>query len=115
MTSLKPYRGMAIIFGFYALGEFISSTLRLPIPGSVVGMLLLLLALFSGGIQIEWVESEAELFVKNMSIFFVPPGVGIVTYLTLIESQLLPISLALVVSFTVTLLITAKIVEVARK
>ncbi len=105
------YRGLAIIFSFYALGEFTSFVLNLSIPGSVIGMLYLLAALLGGAVRLEWVENEAELFVKNMSIMFVPPGVGIVAYLGLLKAQAVPVFGALVVSFLVTLFVTAKTVE----
>ncbi|ACJ17013.1 Hypothetical effector of murein hydrolase [Thermococcus onnurineus NA1] len=108
------YRGLAIIFGFFLMGEWLSETLSLSIPGSVLGMLLLLGALLSGVIKLEWVENEAEIFVRNMSVLFIPPGVGIVTYLGLIKSQVVPIFGALLISFIVTLLATAKTVELIR-
>jgi len=112
---MRPYRGLAIIFGFYALGEFTSLALDLPVPGSVLGMLFLLAALLSGAVRLEWVEGEAELLVRNMSVMFIPPGVGIVTYGALITSQAVPIVGALVISFLVTLLVTAKTVEILRR
>ncbi|ASJ15066.1 CidA/LrgA family protein [Thermococcus radiotolerans] len=112
---MRPYRGLAIIFGFYALGEFASFALNLTIPGSVLGMLFLLAALLTGAIRLEWVEGEAELFVRNMSVMFVPPGVGIVTYIGLIKSQAVPIFVALILSFLVTLVVTAKTVELLRR
>ncbi|KUH34847.1 effector of murein hydrolase LrgA [Thermococcus celericrescens] len=112
---MRPYRGLAIIFGFYALGEFTTYVLNLTIPGSVLGMLFLLGALLTGAIKLEWVEGEAELFVRNMSVMFIPPGVGIVTYLGLIKSQVVPISVALILSFLVTLVVTAKTVELLRR
>ncbi|AEK73463.1 putative effector of murein hydrolase [Thermococcus sp. 4557] len=112
---MRPYRGLAIIFGFYALGEFTSFALNLTIPGSVLGMLFLLGSLLAGLIKLEWVEGEAELFVRNMSVMFIPPGVGIVTYLGLIKSQVIPIFVALVLSFLITLVVTAKTVEFLRR
>ncbi len=105
------YRGLAIIFTFYALGEFTSSVLSLSIPGSVIGMLYLLAALLGDAVKLEWVENEAELFVRNMSVMFIPPGVGIVTYLGLLRVQAVPVFGALVLSFIATLFVTAKIVE----
>ncbi|WP_048150454.1 CidA/LrgA family protein [Palaeococcus ferrophilus] len=110
---MNAYRGLAIIFGFYALGELLSRSL--PVPGSVMGMLLLLAALLAGIVELEWVENEAELFVRNMSVMFIPPGVGIVTYLGLLRSQALSIFTSLVVSFLVTLILTAKTVEFLRR
>jgi holin-like protein len=112
---MRLYIGLTIIFGFYALGELTSSAFNLPVPGSVLGMLFLLSALLSGVVKPEWVENEAELFIRNMSVFFIPPGVGIVAYLGLIRAQLVPISLALLISFVVTLFVTAKTVEVVRR
>jgi len=112
---MRPYRGLAIIFGFYALGELITYILNLTIPGSVLGMLFLLGALLAGLIKLEWVEGEAELFVRNMSVMFIPPGVGIVSYIGLIKSQAIPIFAALILSFLITLLVTAKTVEFLRR
>ncbi|BAD86338.1 putative effector of murein hydrolase [Thermococcus kodakarensis KOD1] len=112
---MNAYRGLAIIFGFYALGEFTSSAFNLPIPGSVLGMLFLLAALTAGIVRLEWVENEAELFVKNMSVMFIPPGVGIILYISLLKSQLIPVVGAIVVSFLVTLITTAKVVELLRR
>ena len=111
---MEFYRGLAIIFGFYALGGLTSSALDLSIPGSVLGMLYLLAALLGGGVKLEWVENEAELFVRNMSVMFVPPGVGIVAYIGLLKSQVVPVSGALIVSFLITILVTAKTVELLR-
>ncbi len=108
------YRGLAVIFGFYFVGELLSNTLNLTIPGSVLGMILLALALFSGAVKAEWCEREAEFFVRHMSILFVPPGAGIILYMDLIKSELLPIAAALFISFFATLLVTAKVVEVLR-
>ncbi len=105
------YKGLAIIFGFLFLGEIVVRGLNLPIPGNVVGMILLTLALIFNVVKIEDVEKEAELFVKNMSIMFIPPGVGIVLYWGLIKSQAVPIFAALIVSFFVTIILTAKFVE----
>ncbi|ACS34321.1 CidA/LrgA family protein [Thermococcus gammatolerans] len=112
---MRPYRGLTVIFGFYALGEIVSSGLHLPVPGSVLGMLFLLFALLSGAVKLEWVENEAEFLVKNMSVLFIPPGVGIILYLGLIRAQLVPVSVALVLSFVITLFVTAKTVEVLRR
>lgn len=88
--------------------------LSFPIPGNVVGMVLLTLALVFDIVRLEDVEKEAELLVRNMSVMFIPPGVGIVLYWGLIKSQAVPIFTALIVSFIVTIILTAKLVESLR-
>lgn len=52
--------------------------------------------------------------MRNMSVMFIPPGVGIVLYWGLIKSQAVPIFAALIVSFFVTIILTAKLVESLR-
>ncbi|KPU63787.1 CidA/LrgA family protein [Thermococcus argininiproducens] len=105
------YKGLAIIFGFLFIGEGITEVLHLPIPGNVIGMILLTFALLFKLVKIEDVEKEAELFIRNMSVMFIPPGVGIIAYWGLIKSQILPITTTLVISFLLTLILTAKLVE----
>ncbi|MBS3781005.1 MAG: CidA/LrgA family protein [Candidatus Thermoplasmatota archaeon] len=108
------YKGLAIIFGFYFLGEVSMELSNLPIPGNVLGMILLVLALGGGMIDLKDVEREAEFFVDNMSIMFIPPGVGIMLYFGLLIDEILPIIGALVLSFIITIVFTGKIVEVLR-
>jgi len=105
------YRGLAIIFTFLFIGEGVERLFNLPIPGNVIGLILLTFALLLGIVRLEDVEKEAELFVKNMSIMFIPPGVGIILYWELIKDQAIPIFGALLFSFLFTLLLTAKLVE----
>ncbi|AIF68514.1 effector of murein hydrolase [Palaeococcus pacificus DY20341] len=108
------YKGLAIIFGFLFMGEAIAEIFELSVPGNVIGMMLLTLALLTNIVKLEDVEREAEFFVRNMSVMFIPPGVGIVLYWGLIKSQAIPIFGALIVSFLLTLLLTAKFVELLR-
>ncbi len=108
------YRGLAIIFGFYFMGEVTAEIANLPIPGNVLGMIFLVLALGGGLINLKDVEKEAEFFIDNMSIMFIPPGVGVMLYFGLLRDEFLPIIGALGLSFVITLGVTGKIVEVLR-
>jgi len=108
------YKGLAIIFGFYFLGELASELGNLPIPGNVLGLIFLVLALGGGLIDLKDVEREAEFFVDNMSIMFIPPGVGVMLYFGLLRDELIPIIGALILSFVITIVFTGKIVEVLR-
>ncbi|AFK23294.1 CidA/LrgA family protein [Pyrococcus sp. ST04] len=108
------YKGLAIIFGFLFLGEIVEN-LGVPVPGSVLGMLFLTFALITGIVKVKDVEKEGEFLVRNMSVMFIPPGVGIILYLNLLRQNLIPITVALVLSFLITLFITGKTVEVLRK
>ena len=77
-------------------------------------MLYLLAALLGDAVRPDWVGNEAELFVRNISVMFVPLGVGIVAYISLLKSQAIPVSGTLIISFLITILVTAKTVELLR-
>lgn len=91
-------RGFAILFALQWLGELLSQWLSLPLPGSVVGMALMLLGLRCGFIRLEWVIDSAKLLLDNLAMLFVPAGVGVMVYFDLIAQHWLPLSAATVVS-----------------
>ena len=72
-------RQLAILFGCLALGELIITLTHIPLPSSILGMLLLTLLLKLKVIRLEWVRSISDFLVTNIGFFFVPPGVAIVT------------------------------------
>jgi len=99
-------RGFAILLALQFAGEAISRGLALPIPGNVLGMGLLLLALWMKIVRVEWVEDAAELLLSHLALFFVPAGVGVMVYFDLIGRQWLPIVVATVVSTFVVMAVT---------
>jgi len=99
--------GLATLLLFQLLGEVIVITLRLPVPGPVVGMLLLFLALVWRGRVPQDLESTAQGLLNNLALMFVPAGTGIVAYLTLLLQEWLPITVALIGSTVLTIAVTA--------
>jgi holin-like protein len=95
---------MAMLLGFWAAGEALASVARLPMPGSVAGMLLLAGALRLGWMPLVWVRPAAELLVRHMGLLFVPPGVGLMLYLDLIGREWVAITCAAVASTLLVLL-----------
>jgi len=91
-------RGMAVLLAFQFAGELIATFLDIPIPGSVVGMVLLLLALVLGIVMVEWLQGAADLLLSHMALFFVPAGVGVMVHFDLIAREWLPITVGTVVS-----------------
>ena len=99
-------RQLAIIFGCLALGELIIYLTHVPLPSSIIGMLLLTLLLKLKVIRLEWVRSISDFLVGNIGFFFVPPGVAIMLYFDIIKAQLMPILVASVVSTVLVLAVT---------
>jgi putative effector of murein hydrolase LrgA (UPF0299 family) len=100
--------GLLALVGFQLAGEFIARTLDIPIPGSVIGM-----AIFF--VYLQWrrpTEESAVLqagqgLLKHLQLLFIPAGVGVVTYLSLIGDSAVPIAVGLIGSWLAALLVTA--------
>ena len=79
---------------------------HIPLPSSILGMLLLTLLLKLKVIRLEWVRSISDFLVGNIGFFFVPPGVAIMLYFDIIKAQLLPIVVSTVASTILVLAVT---------
>jgi holin-like protein len=99
-------QGLVLLFGFQFIGEFLARLLDLPIPGSVIGMAMLLLALAAGIVKEESIAEASDLLLKYMTLFFVPAGVGVMLYFDLIAREWLPIIVGTVVSTFVVMAVT---------
>lgn len=108
-------KGSFYILLFYFLGEMLSKLIHGFIPGSVLGMVLLFLALFFKILDPENVRSTATTITKNMAVFFVPAGVGLMVYAGLLSKSLLAITLAIAGSTVLTIVTVAIIQEQMEK
>jgi holin-like protein len=103
-----------VIPGFIALlvcqlvGEFAVRVAAVPLPGPVVGMVLLLIAL-----QLRrpgpraGVVRAADALLRNLQLLFIPAGVGVIQYLSVLAGAWLPVTAGLVLSWFAVLLVTS--------
>jgi holin-like protein len=106
---------LAILFAFLAMGEAVVALTAVPVPSSIIGMILLTVALRTGLVSLHRVELAANFLLKNMGFFFVPAGVGLMNYLGLLSQQWVPIVTATVVSTFVIFAVTGHIHQRMRK
>ncbi|NQX47076.1 CidA/LrgA family holin-like protein [Paenibacillus tritici] len=72
---------------FSLLVNSITSLLHIPLPGSIIGMILLFLLLESGVIRLNWVEAGASWLLAELLLFFIPSAIGVMNYSKLLESD----------------------------
>jgi len=77
----------ALIAGVWFAADFVVRALKLPIPGGVVGLVLLLALLFCGGVAPRWVKAGADWLLSDMLLFFIPAAVAAVQYGGLFRSD----------------------------
>lgn len=72
---------------FSMLINALTSLLHIPLPGSIIGMLILFLLLESGVVRLNWVEVGASWLLAELLLFFIPSAVGVMKYSSLLEAD----------------------------
>ena len=80
------------------MGEVLARALGLPLPGPVVGLLLLLAGLAVRGRAGPALTETADGLLRHLALLFVPAGVGVVTQRDALEADWLAITVAILVS-----------------
>jgi holin-like protein len=83
------------------VGHTVVQALRVPMPGNLVGMVLLLILLCTRAVRLEWIQAGATLLVRHLAFFFIPITVGLVAFSGLFREHGLAIFGALSVSAAV--------------
>lgn len=97
----------AVLLGYQCLGELVAYVANIPIPGAVIGMLLLLASLARVPRIATTIESDSLAFLKVLPLLFVPAGVGVMVFSDRIAQELLPIVVSVLVSTALTIVVTA--------
>lgn len=107
---MKPLQGLAFLLLMQSAGEALSHFLSLPVPGPVVGMVALLLALRWAPVQ-EAVAPAAVFLLNHLSLLFVPVGVGVMTHLALLSAYGLQLVVVIVLSTWIGMAVTALVLR----
>ena len=108
-----------VILFFQLVGEFIQKFLELSVPGPVIGLFLLLIILLMSkknyykipiNFQINLINS-AENLLNYLPLLFIPVGVGVVMHLSLLEENLVPVMLVIIIGTLLTLALTAFVMD----
>jgi Putative effector of murein hydrolase LrgA len=95
---------------FYFLGELVSYFINGFLPGSILGMIFLFMALFFKVIDVHKVKDACQFMTKNMAVFYVPAGVGLMTSVGVLAESWLVITVVIVVT-TILVMATVAIVQ----
>lgn len=104
-----------IILIAYFLGMIIQLVFNLPIPGTVLGLIFLFLALSFGIVKTEMIEDICEVLISHMSFLFIPAGVGLMTSFDMLKGKVIAFSTIIVISTFIVWIVTAYVVKFLRK
>ncbi|MDO6460014.1 CidA/LrgA family protein [Granulosicoccaceae sp. 1_MG-2023] len=104
---MKFLEGMAFLLAFQLVGEVVSRLFHLPVPGPVLGMILLFVFLLLFRKVPVALSSAVEPLLNNLSLLFVPAGAGVILHLKRIGSEWFPLVTSLFLSTLFGMAVTA--------
>ena len=78
--TLKALCQLALLWFIYWVCNWFVSATGLPVPATVLGVIVLFLLLLSGIVKLKHVEDAANLLLKHLVFFFVPIAVGLMEW-----------------------------------
>ncbi len=104
-----------ILLACQLAGEVVARLLRLPVPGPVLGMVILFAALAIRGHVPDDVGAVTGGLLQNLSLLFVPAGVGVMLHVRLLAENWLTLSIALILSAIITIAVTGLVMQWANR
>lgn len=89
---------VAILFFISIAMDSIAKLLHLPIPGSILGIIVIFTLLKSKVIKLSWIEKGANWLLAELLLFFIPAAVGVMKYIPLLESEGVQILIVVIIS-----------------
>ncbi len=96
-------------------GEVAARLLALPVPGPVLGMLLLFLLLLLRSRVLDSVRAPALGMLRYLSLLFVPAGVGLMRHFGRLRAELLAVGAAVAISTVLTIAVSALAFQLAAR
>ncbi|OBZ14686.1 hypothetical protein A8L34_12270 [Bacillus sp. FJAT-27264] len=103
MKIVRIIAQVVLLYLFSLAGEAVKQLLHLPIPGSIIGLLLLFVLLLCRVVPVRWIEHGSAAILAYLPLFFIPATAGIVNHLSLFSGKGLLLIVVLVLSTAVTI------------
>lgn len=108
---MKYLRQFAIILFISLLGELLRVLIPLPIPASVYGLVLMLLALITGILKVHQVKEVSALLIEIMPVMFIPAGVGLLESWPALRPVWIPVVLITILTTVLVMVVTGRVAQ----
>lgn len=108
---MKYIKQFAIILTVSFLGEVLRAVLPLPVPASIYGLLLMLLALCSGVIPLDSVRETGRFLIEIMPLMFIPAAVGLIESWDKISPIVFELIVVTVVSTVLVMVLSGRVTQ----
>lgn len=112
---MKLVRQATFLLFMAFIGEVFNKVFLIPLPGSILGLLLLLSLLLLKVVKLEQIDELSTFLMNHLAIFFVPAGVGLIAVLGILKEIWLMLLLVSITTTIFVLIATAFVVEQIRR
>lgn len=112
---MKNIIQLAIIVAICVAGNIIQETFNVPIPGNIIGMLLLLTLLLTNTLKLSMIEDISNFMLKHLSFFFIPAAVGLITCFSILDGKWFTLMFISLVSTIIIVVVTGLTVQILMK
>lgn len=109
MKLLKIVMQIVLLFAFSYIGSVVQDLFQLTIPGSIIGLILLLICLFFRIIPVSFINHGAGALLAILPLLFIPAMIGIMNYPSLLSLDGLFLLVVIVLSSIITLIMSGVI------
>lgn len=96
-------------------GQALNQILEIPVPGTVLGMMILLILLLFKVVKLEWVNKISDILLSNLSLLFIPAGVAIMNEFSDLKGNLIPLLFIIISTTMIVMVITGYTVQMLIK
>lgn len=113
--SVSILSQLVVIFCVYFVGEGLSALLPIPFPASVMGMVVLLVLLWTRILKPHQLEETSSFLLDHIQLFFIPTCVGILKYLDVVMGSLWAILLISILTTPLVFFVTGHVVQLTMR
>lgn len=109
--ALVFFTQLFFLIAIHQVSSYIVSFLELPVPASVLGMILLYLLMSNGIVKLHYIDVAASFLLKHLSLFFIPIAVGLMDYGGLIQASGFQLIVVIAASSMIGLFVTGGLTQ----
>lgn len=108
---MKYMKQFGIILFITFMGEILKMLIPLPVPASIYGLILMLLALITGIVHVDDVKLAGRFLIEIMPMMFIPAAVGIIVAWSVLKPILFPVVVITIVSTILVMGISGRVTQ----
>ncbi|MGO1468712.1 MAG: CidA/LrgA family protein [Tissierella sp.] len=106
---------LGLILVILLLGDILQVKFNIPVPATILSMIVLFILMLFKIIKLKWVEDIGNTLLDNLSLLFIPAGVGIGRELHIFKGNMLSLAIIIFISTTVVIVVTGYTVQALEK